>query len=162
MDATSQTLPLGKSTRLRRWVAIVVVASLFALIVCKDQYTELGAVGSGPLDLMLVGSYGCPLACIDRRDFLAYQYGTGTILKHGIGYDIVSWPSLLLDIAVLIGLPSIAWLVLCRTQRHCERWNQISLATILALVALAAVACAIWKSSPTIRPEGEAPAFDTT
>lgn len=61
-------------------------------------------------------------------------------------YSVRSWPSLLLDASIAVVWLIATWLVFSRTQRRCERWWQLSLASLFGFVILAAVVCTVLKS----------------
>jgi hypothetical protein len=85
------------------------------------------------------GSYGWPQKCVERSD-LTRSYSPW---MNRVEYQLTSWPSLLLDLFVAAACLTTTGFVFTRTQRHCQRLSQFSLATVLALVALTASACVV-------------------
>ncbi len=132
----------GRSARLRRWLGrrwVAIVAVLVVVGVLGVKNFRFHNVREKPLDVHW-GYHGWPQLCID-----AIWYGFN---ESSNSIRILSWRALLIDAGIAVTLPLAAWLVFRRTQRGCERWNQISLATLLALAALAVVLCAIWNYEP--------------
>jgi hypothetical protein len=136
----------GKSARLRHWLARHLAAMIATTVVLatlgwESQYQEVGGVVElGCLSQW--GDYGWPRACVRADDFFE-PWGSP---YHTSDYTVTSWPSLLLDTTIAVVSLVATWVVFTRTQRRCRGWWQLSLASLFAFVALAAVACAALKS----------------
>jgi hypothetical protein len=144
----SPKAPLGKSARIRRWfarhlVAIVATAIVLATLGWKNQYRFV--CDFNPLPSETLGNCGWPWECVNRADD-AVWYSTDPTFTPGSRYSVTSWRSLLLDAAVAVVSLIATWLLFSRTQRRCERWSQLSLASLFAFVMLAAVVCTVLKS----------------
>ena len=124
----------------QRWQALFAVALVFGLLVLKnsccvhflklpgqDRLEGIGAVGE---------TFGWPQICVWRESERYPANPDFAIVANN------SWPALFLDVAVAIIAATATWIVFRRIQRDSERWNQFSLATLLALAALAAIICA--------------------
>jgi len=144
MDAIAQTMPVGKSSRLRAWLARRWVAIAAVVVVCGVLGRMNCWVRCFQEKTEFVQFFGWPRRCVERSSFLR----SGWVPRGEVDWSITSWPSLLLDIGIAVSSLAVTWLIFSRTQRRCQRWNQISLATLLALAALAAILCAIWTTWP--------------
>jgi hypothetical protein len=150
MDASAT--PLGKPARLRHWFARHLVALVATLIVLgilgwKNQYQLALRVGQLGHATAWV-SYGWPRACVDRVDDLKFVISAAQPFTPNSPsiYSVRSWPSLLLDSAIAAVSLIVIWILFSHTQRRCQRWWQLSLTSLLAFVALAAVICVVLKS----------------
>ena len=156
MNDTGQTLPLGRLSRIqhwlaRRWVAIVAVAAVICVLGWKNCFEQAlhddsqGYLMSGrPPWEFPDGVCGWPRRCILNVLTFADSPGGNPIATYGV----FSWPFLLLDFVIAASSAVVTWTVFRRTQRHCQRWSQVSLSTILAAVTLAGILCAVWRIEP--------------
>src|SRR5260221_385223 len=145
MDATiSFDLPSPDSRTPRRhwlarhWVACLAVMMVVVILGAKNRYQLTHGVGD--YDTFIYnGSYGGPQQCFERTH-LTRSYSPW---MNGVEYQLTSWHSLLLDLFVAAVCLTTTGFVFTRTQRRCRGWSQFSLATLLAFVALTALACVV-------------------
>ena len=148
------TAPLGKSARLRRWLARHLVAMLATVIVLGvlglknvSQYQPvIRLMGIDMLPKSRV--FGWPKLCVhyDFGPIWTPADGGDFIWAKSSPYEIDSWPSLLIDALIAVVSVIATWVLFSRTQRRCDRWWQLSLASHFAFVLLAAVVCTVLKS----------------
>lgn len=149
MTTACQTSPFREPNRTRRrrerpWVAVVAVAIVVGLLLCKNNchiHFLKPRIITSHANLWAVGeTFGWP-RIFAWRESKDYPVSPDVRIVASS-----SWPAILLDVAVAIVATVATWIVFRRTQRDSERWNQISLATLLALVALAAIICGVANS----------------
>jgi hypothetical protein len=96
------------------------------------------------------GEYGWPLPFLVRSVEI---HGTlihldGTRGREETTYAVADWPAAFVDCFAAIASVIITAVVFSRAQQRCAHWYQISLSTLLALIAMCAILCAIWKLDP--------------
>src|SRR5438270_7610421 len=145
MDATTSfDLPSPDSHTPRRrwlsrhWAACLAVMMVVVISGAKNRYHWTSFFGDYD-SFISRGSYGWPQQCMERTDFMR-SYSPW---MNGVEYQLTSWPSLLLDLFVAAVCLATTGFVFTHTQRRCRGWSQFSLATLLALVALTALACVV-------------------
>lgn len=153
MDAPAT--PLGKSARLRHWlarhlVAIFATAVVLATVGWKNWYQPglMTGMGNGGFYVQtLDGCFGWPRSCVDRTDQMIFNITTqNSSVSCTTQWAVTSWPSLLLDASVAALSLIVTWILFGRTQRRCQRWWQVSLSTVVGFFILAAVVCTVLKS----------------
>ncbi len=145
----AESPPGTERGRLRPWLArnlaaIIAVVITLAVLCWKSHYEEDESASGLTIDLGQTdtfGSYGWPKPCLQQHE-INLMFNDGPTSE--IWYKLYngSWP-LCLDIAIALASLAIVWVTFKRTQRHCKRAWQFSLATLLAFTALAAIICAI-------------------
>ena len=141
MDAPTSSH--GGPARFRHWlarhfVAIIATAIALATLGWKNQY-RFDARASLTDIPRILGDYGWPETCVKRLDY------PGSV-RYTSSYRVSNSSSLLLDASIAIASLVATWILFSRTQRRCERWWQLSLSSLFALVMLAAVVCTVLKS----------------
>ena len=129
-------------------VAIAATCALLGVLGWKNKYHGEGSQELELQDWFEGGEYGWPRTCVARNSELAASSTTNTFVLKSRKYSIESWWGLGLDILVAVALLGVTWIVFSRTQRRIQRWWQLSLASIIMLVALAGLMWAIWNMRP--------------
>jgi len=149
MNASST--PHGKSAGFRSWlarhlVAMVATAVVLVTLGWKNQYQWSDYAGTGDSEVAC-GVYGWPRVCLYQIDNLTWDSSTNDFEKNSpSSYAVTSWPALLFDSVIAFVSLIAVWILFSRTQRRSERWWRLSLASLLALVMLAAAVCAVLRS----------------
>jgi len=149
MDAP--TAPLGKSVQLRHWLARHLVAMIATAIVLttlgwKNQHHEAIQVVGIVIEPMST-EFGWPRICVQCEHQVVWDpFVNKWLLANSSPYEVTSWQSLLFDAAIAMVSLVATWFLFSRTQRRCQHWWHLSLASLFAFVMLAAVVCTVLKS----------------
>jgi hypothetical protein len=146
MDAP--TTSLGRLDRFaRHLVAMFATAIVLVTLGWKNQQYQLSGMEVSGLSTDEDGFYGWPQFCVGVEEHLTWDTSTQAATRNSPSrYSVTSWPSLLFDAFVAVASLIATWILFGHTQRRCQRWWQLSLASLFAVAMLAAVVCTVLKS----------------
>jgi hypothetical protein len=143
----------------RNWVACLAMAIVAGYLIQKNTQIVYGqAVGLWYRHFS--GFYGWPRCCVWCH--VNWWEGFGVDPHTGMvpvapKFAVRVWPSLAYNGVVWLVALVFTGLVLSRTQRHCHRWWQISLGTVLAVISLLAIMLRVWQVGPLDFPPDSLP-----
>ncbi len=124
---------------------MIATAIVLTTLGWKNQY-RMAYLSDSPFTHEIVsGVYGWPRVCVNRDDDWGSSAAPFTSLLSS-QYTVASWPSLLLDAFIAAVSLIVTWVSFSRSQRRYQRWRQLSLTSLFAIVMLAAVVCTVLKS----------------
>ncbi len=140
----------GRRARFRAWLgrhflAMIVVAIVLATLAYKNQW-ELYASSIDGNIVFDSGQCGWPAQWLDTLENV--RTDAAGVDSHPLGPMAVEirWGWLALDASIAIAAAVCTWTLFSRTQRKVRHFWQVSLPSLIALVALAGVISAIWNA----------------
>ncbi len=138
-----------KFARIRDWfarhlVAIVATCAVFGAFGCKNKYRNSSLGGLDLWEVIETGDYGWPQTCVGEISTTEVDTPSNSHVLKSREYSIESWWGLCLDVLVAVAFMGATWIIFTRTQRNIRNWRQLSLRSLLGLVALAGLLFAMF------------------
>lgn len=137
--------------RIRVWfarhlLAIVAASAVLGALGRKNEYRNNSFGGLDLWQDVETGHYGWPQTCVGEISITEVDTTSNAHILKSREYSINSGWGLCLDISFAVAFMVGMWVVFSRTQRRVQRWWQISLPSLIAIMALAGILCAIWNT----------------